>query len=72
MGAGLFPGVWCSHRQFLGLYPLQRSIKRSRMCGPRVCHLLVSFFSTMHLECPLVQERSEGGGLDRGRERPNP
>ena len=30
------------------------------------------FFSTMHLKSPLVQERSEGGCMDRGRERPNP
>ena len=72
MGAGLFPGGWCSHRQFLGLYPHQGSIKRSRMRGPRVCHLLPSFFSTMHSECPFVRERSEGGSMDRGRERPNP
>ena len=32
----------------------------------------MSFFSTMHSECPLVRERSEGGSLDRGRGRANP
>jgi len=29
-------------------------------------------FSTMHSKCPLVQERSEGGSMSPGRERPNP
>ena len=71
-GAGVITDSMCSRRQFLGLYPHQGLIKQSMVCGPRMCRLLASFFSTMHLECPLVQERSEGGSMSPGRERPNP
>jgi len=61
MGSGLFPGVWCSRRQFPGLYPLQNSIKRSRMCRPRVCRLLASFFSTMHWHVHLSGKGPKAG-----------
>lgn len=72
MGTGLFPGAWCSRRQFLGLDPLQSSIKRSMRCGPRVCHLLASLFFNDAFGMSTCPRKVRGGRLDQGRERPNP
>ena len=72
MGSGFFPGVWCSRRQFLGLDQHQGLIKLSMVCGPRGVSPAAVVFSTMHSECPFVRERSQGWGLERGRESSNP
>lgn len=71
-GSGLSPGPWCSRRQFLGLYPLQCSIKRSRMCRPRMCRLLASFFFNDAFGMSTCPRKVRGGRLDQGRKRPNP
>ena len=64
MGAGLFSGAWCSHRQFLGLDPHQGLIKLSMVCGPRgVSSAGVVFFNDAFRMsiCPGKVPRRETG-----------